>query len=283
MLDAVATSATDAPGLSGKVALVTGGGGGIGAGVSRRLAAAGAQVVLLDIDRVRAEQTRDGIRCLGGRAHAVIGDVCDRSVVNQFVAAGAEIGGGRIDILVNNVGDYRPWGPFVDSDEHAWELMHDINFRHVLRCTKAVLPTMLAQSSGSIVNVTTVEALRADPTEAVYSGYKAAVMAFTRSLAVEVASKGIRVNAIAPDMTATLQIPAEEMLAGRPESDIAMWVPLGRFGQPEDSADVVVFLAGDGSRFVTGITIPVDGGTLAAGGWYRRASGDGWTVTPDRP
>jgi NAD(P)-dependent dehydrogenase (short-subunit alcohol dehydrogenase family) len=117
----------------------------------------------------------------------------------------------------------------------------------------------------------------------VYSAYNAAVVAFTRSLAVEVGGRGVRVNAIAPDMANTLQTTEESKLRGRDPSLIGSWVPLGRFGEPDDYGDVVVFLASDLSRFVTGQTIPVDGGTLAASGWYGRADGRGWTNMPDRP
>jgi NAD(P)-dependent dehydrogenase (short-subunit alcohol dehydrogenase family) len=117
----------------------------------------------------------------------------------------------------------------------------------------------------------------------VYSAYNAAVEAFTRSLAVELGGDGVRVNAIAPDLADTLQTPAESMLRGRDPGLLRSWVPLGRFGHPDDYADVVVFLASDLSRFVTGTVIPVDGGTLAASGWYRRADGRGWTNLPDQP
>jgi 2-hydroxycyclohexanecarboxyl-CoA dehydrogenase len=142
---------------------------------------------------------------------------------------------------------------------------------------------MTERSSGSIVNVSTVEAFRGIPANAVYSAFNAGINAFTRSLAVELGRKGVRVNAIAPDLADTLQTPAEMMLAGRDEALIRNWVPLGRFGQPDDYGDVVVFLASDLSRFVTGHIIPVDGGTLAAGGWYLKRNGPGWTNMPDSP
>ena len=149
--------------------------------------------------------------------------------------------------------------------------------------THAVLPFMRQQQYGAIVNVSTVEAYRGIPGNAVYSAFKAGVSAFTKSLAVELAPDGIRVNAIAPDLADTLQTPAEMMLRGRDPALIPSWVPLGRFGVPEDYAAVVLFLASDAARFVTGQTIPVDGGTLAASGWYRRADGRGWTNLPDSP
>ena len=142
---------------------------------------------------------------------------------------------------------------------------------------------MVERGSGSIVNVSTVEAARGIPGHAVYSAFNAGVDAFTRSLAVEVGRNGVRVNCLAPDMANTLQTTRESKLRGRDPDLISTWVPLGRFGEPDDYAEVALFLASDQSRYVTGHTIPVDGGTLAAGGWYGRAGGRGWTNTPDAP
>ena len=119
------------------------------------------------------------------------------------------------------------------------------------------------------------------PGHVVYSAYKSAVLGFTRSLAVELGNYGVRVNAVAPDMADTLQTPAAMMLRGREAAELPRWIPLGRFGHPADYADVVLFLASDDSRFVTGQSLAVDGGTLAAGGWYRSRSRRGWTVFPD--
>jgi NAD(P)-dependent dehydrogenase (short-subunit alcohol dehydrogenase family) len=203
--------------------------------------------------------------------------------VERTVQTAMSLGDGRIDVLVNNVGDYRPNGRFVNTGDNEWDALYDINLRHVFRMTRAVLPSMIDNGAGSIVNVATVEAYRGIPHNAVYSAFKAGVVAFTRSLAVEVGGLGVRVNAIAPDLADTPQTPAERMLGGRDPKLIESWVPLGRFGDVSDYADVVLFLASDQSRFVTGHTIPVDGGTLAASGWYRKASGNGWTNLPDAP
>jgi NAD(P)-dependent dehydrogenase (short-subunit alcohol dehydrogenase family) len=259
---------TAAP-LAGRVAIVTGGAGGIGGGITRVLAAAGANVVCVDLDEPAT----------GDRVVPLIGDVREPGTVRRAV----EAAGDRIDILVNNVGDYRPAGRFVRTTEDDWRALYAINLEHVLRMTHAVLPTMQAQHAGSIVNVSTVEAFRGIPANAVYSAFKAGVSAFTKSLAVEVAPDGVRVNAIAPDLADTAQTPASMMLRDRDPALIPSWVPLGRFGAPEDYGEVVLFLVSDAARFVTGQTIPVDGGTLAASGWYRRADGRGWTNLPDRP
>jgi NAD(P)-dependent dehydrogenase (short-subunit alcohol dehydrogenase family) len=158
-----------------------------------------------------------------------------------------------------------------------------VNLGHVLRCTRAALLHMLDRDTGgSIVNVSTIEAFRAIPTRAVYSAFKAAITGFTRSLAIEYARHGIRVNAIAPDVVETLQVPYSRWVPPEQQELVATWVPLGRFGAPDDIAGAALFLASDLSRFVTGTTVHVDGGTLAAGGWFPTEEG-GWTNRPRRP
>jgi NAD(P)-dependent dehydrogenase (short-subunit alcohol dehydrogenase family) len=212
----------------------------------------------------------------------VPGDIRDQATVESLVRAARAVADGRIDVLVN-VGDFRPNGMFLKSRPEDWDALYALNLGHVFACTRAIAPAMTERSSGSIVNVSTVEAFRGIPANAVYSAFNAGINAFTRSLAVELGRKGVRVNAIAPDLADTLQTPAEMMLAGRDDALVQNWVPLGRFGHPDDYGDVVVFLASDLSRFVTGHVIPVDGGTLAAGGWYLKRNGPGWTNMPDSP
>jgi 2-hydroxycyclohexanecarboxyl-CoA dehydrogenase len=271
------------PPLAGQTAIVTGGAAGIGGGITTLFAAAGATVVCLDVDEARLEALQARGEPGSGRIVTVHGDVRDPAVVERVRDVALEGGGGQIDVLVNNVGDYRPSGQFVTTGDGEWDSHYELNLRHVFRMTRAVLPVMLDRGSGSIVNVSTVEAYRGIPNNVVYSAFKAALVAFTRSLAVEVGGAGVRVNAIAPDMADTPQTPAERLLGGRDPALVQSWIPLGRFGQPDDYAQVALFLASDQSRFVTGQTIAVDGGTLAASGWYRRASGKGWTNLPDRP
>jgi 2-hydroxycyclohexanecarboxyl-CoA dehydrogenase len=266
--------------LDGHVAIVTGGAAGIGGAITRRLAAAGATVVANDIDGTLLEATAADA---GGTVIRCPGDITDPATVEALTATALGVAGGRVDILVNNVGDYRPNGRFLKTGPEQWDTLYALNLEHVFRCTRALAPAMVERRSGSIVNVSTVEAFRGIPANAVYSAFNAGVNAFTRSLAVELGRDGIRVNAIAPDMADTLQTPAESMLRGRDPGLIRTWIPLGRFGDPADYADVVLFLASSLSRFVTGTIIPVDGGTLAAGGWYGRTDGRGWTNLPDQP
>jgi NAD(P)-dependent dehydrogenase (short-subunit alcohol dehydrogenase family) len=269
--------------LTGKVAVVTGGGGGIGGAISRRMAAECATVVLNDADMTLLGAAVEEIEAAGGAAVPVPGDIRRTEVVAALAHAAFEVASGRVDVLVNNVGDYRPAGRFLKSSAERWDDSYAINLRHVFACTFAIAPAMVHHGSGSIVNVSTVEAFRGIPSNAVYSAFNAGVNAFTRSLAVELGRDGVRVNAIAPDLMDTLQTPLETMLAGRDPSLVRQWVPLGRFGRPEDCADVVVFLASEMSSFVTGHVIPVDGGTTAASGWYERSDGRGWTNLPTSP
>ena len=270
--------------LHEKVAVVTGGAAGIGGGVSRRLAGEGATVVINDIAEELLTATVRAIgRSDGPDAIAVPGDIRAQATVDEVARVASAVDGGRVDILVNNVGDYRPSGRFLTTSPQEWNALYAINLEHVFRCTRAIAPAMVARGQGSIVNVSTVEAFRGIPNCAVYSAFNAGVNAFTRSLAVELGPSGVRVNAIAPDLADTLQTPAAAMLRGRDPAMVRHWSPLGHFGQPDEYADVVVFLASELSRYVTGHVIPVDGGTIAASGWYLRASGRGWTNMPDVP
>lgn len=267
--------------LAGKVAVVTGGGAGIGGGVSRRFGAEGATVVVNEIDAELLDAVVADIEDSGAVAHPVLGDIRDADVVRRLSEVALAADRGRVDVLVNNVGDFRPSGLFLETTEADWGTQYAITLEHVFRVTHALAPTMIARGSGSIVNVSTVEALRGIPRLAVYSAFNAAINAFTRSLAIEFGKDGVRVNAIAPDLADTLQTSGEWMLHGKPPEVVRRWAPLGHFGAPSEFADVVVFLASDMASFVTGQVICVDGGTNAAGGWYLNAAGTGWSNTPD--
>jgi meso-butanediol dehydrogenase / (S,S)-butanediol dehydrogenase / diacetyl reductase len=273
------------PLLTDRVAVVTGGGGGIGAATAQLFAQHGARVVVADIDTELAQRTADEITTAGGSALAVVADVRDatqvaslaRSVLDRF---------GRADVLVNNVGHWlRHPGSFIETDPQLWDELYRINLHHVFLVTHAFLPAMINQRSGAIVNVSSLEGLRGYPEDPVYAAFKAAVVQFTRSLAVQVGRDGVRVNAIGPDVTESLQVPYSQWLSAEEQRQWPQWVPVGRMGLPEDQAQVILFLASDLSAFVTGHTIPTDGGTGAAGGWFRssRRAGREWTNRPMAP
>ncbi len=265
--------------LLGRVAVVTGGGGGIGGAISTLFAEHGAHVVIVDSDPARATATQRNIEETGGAATALAVDVllADSAAEVHTAVIAAH---GRVDVLVNNVGHYLPRsGEFASSREQDWQGLYEINFLHVLRMTRALLPSMIAQGSGAIVNVSSVEGFRGYPPDPVYGAVKAAVIQFTKSLALQVGSSGIRVNGIAPDVTESLQVPYSRWVTKEQEHLWPTWVPAGRVGTPLDQAHAALFLASDQSSFITGHTIPVDGGTLAAGGWFRSTRG-GWTNRP---
>ncbi len=268
--------------LGDRVAVVTGGGAGIGGGASEVLAAAGAHVVVVDIDADLAGERVEKITHDGGSAEAIVADVRDREQVAEMATAVLQ-SSGRVDVLVNNVGHYLSVTPFLESDEDHWAALRDVNLQHVFLCSRAFLPGMVERGSGSVVNVSSVEGMRGYPPDPVYGAYKAAVIHFTRCLALEVASRGVRVNAIAPDVTQTIQVDYGRTTPEELRDRWPIWVPIGRVGAPADNADVVLFLASDLSRFVTGHVIPTDGGTVAAGGWFRTVGRGRWTNRPRNP
>jgi NAD(P)-dependent dehydrogenase (short-subunit alcohol dehydrogenase family) len=268
--------------LDGQVAVVTGAGAGIGEATARLLARHGATVAVVDIDDVRADAVVDAITEQGGAARAHAADVRDLDAV---AALGERVlhDHGRVDVLVNNVGHWVRVVDFVDSDAALWDELHRVNLLHVLSVTRAFLPAMVDAGRGSIVNVASIEGVRGYPPDPVYAAYKAAVVQFTRSLAVQVGNQGVRVNAIAPDVTESRQVPYARMVPPDQQHKWPDWVPVGRMGVPDDQAAVVLFLASDLSGFVTGHTIPTDGGTAAAGGWFRSSRTGGWTNRPLDP
>lgn len=246
--------------LDGRVAVVTGGGAGIGAAVATLFAEHGAAVEVAEIDRGRAEQI-----AAGGTIRSHVVDVTDDADVTRLADAVLATHG-RVDVLVNNVGDYRPLVAFEESTPDTWQRMYDINLRHVFAVTRAFVPAMIAAHSGSIVNIHSVEGMRGFPRDPVYGAMKAAVAHFTTCLAVDAGRYGVRVNGIGTDLTQTPQV---DYLTGYEDAEHLWqsWAPVGRVGRPDDQARVALFLASDQSAFVTGHNIPVDGGTKAGGGW----------------
>ncbi|MCP9271849.1 SDR family NAD(P)-dependent oxidoreductase [Mycolicibacterium arenosum] len=251
--------------LDGRVAVVTGGGDGVGAGIVRLFAQHGAHVEVAEIDATRAERIRAEVTAAGGSIRSHVVDVTSDADVARLAEA-VLAAHGRVDVLVNNVGDYRPLVPFAQSTPDSWQAIYNVNLRHVFAVTRAFVPTMTDARSGSIVTVHSVEGMRGYPKDPVYGAMKAAAAHFTTCLAVDLGRHGIRVNGIGTDLAQTPQV---DYLTGY-EDDAALWAswaPVGRVGWPEDQARVALFLASDLSSFVTGHNIPVDGGTKAGGGW----------------
>ncbi len=242
--------------LEGRVALVTGAGRGIGREIALRLGELGADVVVNDVARPEAA---DGVvaelEAMGRRGAVVLGDVSNADDVKVIVET-AEAALGPIDILVNNAGLTRD-GLFVRMEEADWDLVLDVNLKGAFLMSRAVARGMMKRRSGSIVNLSSVVGRRGNAGQANYSAAKAGLIGLTKTLARELASRGIRVNAVAPGYIQT------EMTAALPDevkATIAGGTPLNRLGDPRDVAEAVAFLAGDGAGFITGVVLPVDGG-----------------------
>ena len=252
--------------LEGRVAVVTGGGAGIGGAISRLFARHGAHVEIAEIDPERGRVAVAEIEAAGGSARSHVVDVREADDVARF-ADSVLAEHPHVGILVNNVGDYRPLAPFRDSTPETWDAMYQINFLHVVRVTHAFLGSMIGGGGGSIVNFHSVEGLRGYPVEPIYAAMKAAVAQFTTCLAIQQGRNGIRVNGIGTDLCQTPQVDYRTGWESH-EHLWPSWAPVGRLGWPEEQARAALFLASDLSSYVTGHNLPVDGGTLAGGGWF---------------
>jgi NAD(P)-dependent dehydrogenase (short-subunit alcohol dehydrogenase family) len=273
--------------LTDQVALVTGGGAGIGRGCAVALARCGADIVIADIDEQRANEAAELVAAEGRRAMVVVTDVMDSDQVRAAVAA-ADQGFGRLDILINNAGGVTG-RPFLEQSERSWRRHIEINLVSALAASAAAVPLMIRGGrGGSVVNVASIEAHRAAPTFAVYAACKAGLVSFTKTLAVEVAEHNVRVNCITPDMTITPGNHGQRSGPVNPDTfvqrsaadqaAVERYIPLGREGVVEECGSVVAFLCSPLASYVTGATVPVDGGTLGASGWVRAAVGVGWDL-----
>jgi NAD(P)-dependent dehydrogenase (short-subunit alcohol dehydrogenase family) len=254
--------------LKGQVAIVTGAGRGIGRAIALELGRQGADVVIAEMDQAGGKRTAEEVGALGRRTVAVATDVTSRTDLHAMVdRAKAEFG--RIDILVNNAGIYKAAATLDVTEEH-WDAIMTINAKAVFFASQAVLPTMMAQKSGSIVSLASMAGKIGSKTNLPYNASKAAVVSMTKSLALAHAADGIRVNCVCPGFVETdmwtmvsrdqgklLGMTAEEFTRQR-----AAQVPLGRMETPEDVAHVVAFLAGPRSGYMTGQALSVDGGLV---------------------
>jgi NAD(P)-dependent dehydrogenase (short-subunit alcohol dehydrogenase family) len=275
-------------GLAGRVAAVVGGGGGLGAAVSLALAAEGVGVAFCDVDDEAAAVTAGALSDMDIPHVGVHADATDPSQLQAFYRAVDEKFD-RLDIVVNVVGGVQQ-RPFGESTPTDWDVDIARNFGYVLNSIHLALPRIRAGGGGgSIINFTTIEAGRGAAGFAVYAGAKAATTNFGRALAVELASEGIRVNSLAPDITPSkgnfdaMSAKRRAHAASFPDQQpkaMAVYIPMGVPPMPEHLADAVLFLASDLSRFVTGGTIHVDGGTWAASGFLNWPHGDGYSPAP---
>jgi NAD(P)-dependent dehydrogenase (short-subunit alcohol dehydrogenase family) len=258
--------------LTGRVAVVTGGGSGIGRGIARGLKAFGASVAIWERDADSAASAAAEVGGLG-----LTTDVRQSAEVDEALArTTAELG--PVSILVNNAGGVFS-SPILETSENGWDALYRANLKHVILCTQRVARTMVEEGSGgSIISVTSIEGVRAAPGYAAYAAAKAGVINFTKTAALELAPYGIRVNALAPDITLT-----EGLAAVAPpgvEQTFGLTVPMGRPGHVDEMAGAAVFLAGQLSSYITGQTIHVDGGTQASSGWYHHPDSGSYVLGP---
>ena len=244
--------------LDGKIALVTGGSRGIGRAVAIELAKEGATVAINYAgNKAAAEEVQSIITQMGGKAMIIQADVSDeKSAVQMVEEVIAQLGG--IDILVNNAGITRD-GLFIRMKEEDWNAVINTNLTGIFNCTKVAAKYMMKKRSGRIINMSSVSGIMGNAGQTNYAAAKAGVIGFTKSLAREMASRGITVNAVAPGFIAT------DMTAAMPEKaqeHVLTSIPLGKMGKPEDIANAVLFLASDKASYITGQVIHVDGGMV---------------------
>ena len=254
--------------LAGRVAIVTGGGGpGIGSATAGRFASEGARVVVADVIAERAEGVAAAIVAAGGEAIAAHADVTQGAEVEALAARALEAYG-RIDILVNNAGRSR--GDDIRTiDEATWDWNFAVVVKSAFLCSKAVVPRMIEQGGGAIVNIASVNGLTGLGEEA-YGAAKAAMVNLTQNLAIKYGQYGVRANCICPG---TIRTPGwEQRLQRDPQifERLVKWYPLGRVGEPEDIANAALFLASDQASWLTGAIIPVDGGLMAGNAQMNR-------------
>jgi NAD(P)-dependent dehydrogenase (short-subunit alcohol dehydrogenase family) len=255
-----------------KVAIVTGGGSGIGRAIAEAFASEGARLVVSDLHAARAEETATRIRDAGGEAVAVAADVARAEDAARTVRQAVEAFG-QIDILVNNAG-LSTGDTILDFDEAAWDLNLDVVLKAVYLHSREVVPLMIERGRGVILNIASVNGLTAVG-EAAYSAAKAGMINLTANMAIHFGDKGVRVNCVAPG---TIRTPIwNERLDKDPKvfEKLAAWYPLGRVGEPDDVAKAVLFLCSDDASWITGVTLPVDGGLTAGSyGMNKALQGD---------
>jgi 3-oxoacyl-[acyl-carrier protein] reductase len=258
--------------LTGRVAVVTGGGVGIGRGIAEGLAAFGAKVAIWERNADTCASTTEAIGALG-----ITTDVRDSEQVDAALDRAAnELG--PVSILVNNAGGVF-FSPLLDTTENGWDALYKSNLRHVLLCTQRIARRLVdAGQPGSVINVTSIEGVRAAPGYAAYAAAKAGVINYTKTAALELAPHNIRVNGLAPDLTLT-----EGLLRVSPNGlspSAGHMIPMERPGHVDEMAGAAVFLASDMSSYITGQTIHVDGETQAASGWYHNPQTGDYQLGP---
>jgi len=252
--------------LTDKVAIVTGGARGIGRGISTIMARQGAKIIIADMLLEEAQKTAADIQEAGGAARAVKTDISDLEQVKAMVASANEAFG-PVDILVNNAGWDR-MTPFIKTTPDLWQKIVNINYNGLLHCFYAVIPDMMSRNRGKIISIASDAARVGSSGEAVYAGTKGAMVAFSKTMARELARNKINVNVVCPGPTPTPlveEMKAEDEFCNKIFSSMEKIIPLRRMGAPEDIAYAVTFLASEEANFITGQVLSVSGGLTMAG------------------
>ena len=246
-----------------KKVLVTGGGVGIGGATAEAFAKSGARVAIIEISPERAEAAK---AVLGDNALVIVGDVTKSEDVTR-AAKEVEAKFGALDVLVNNVGDFLGIAkPFEYMSDEEIGKIYSYNLHHVFLVTRAFIPLLKKVGPGaSIVTVSSVEGFRGIPNGSIYAACKSGITGFTQTLALELSEYGIRVNLIAPETTDTPQVNVSAWVPEANKKHVKEWIPLGRFGKPEDMASGILFLASEHASWITGINLPVEGGITTGG------------------
>lgn len=241
-----------------RVAIVTGGAGGIGSAIVQRIAREGAKIAVADIDGQAAQARAADVIKTKGDALAIVADVTNKQSVERMVKATNDRWG-RIDILINVAGG-ADRKPVVDMTAQDWDHIVDMNLKSVFLCSQAVLPTMLKQKYGKIVNISSIYGFTGNATRSSYAAAKAGVATFTKSLALEVVHDGINVNAVAPGRITTPRVRSH--YSDQAWAEAVAQIPMGRTGTPDEIASAVLFLVTDENNYTTGQTIHVNGAWL---------------------
>lgn len=248
--------------FEGKVAIVTGGGGGIGSAICRRLAQEGALVVVSDVNAQAAELVAVEINESGGSAAAMVADIAQRDACFSLVEKAFALKG-RVDVLVNNAGINRR-GSLLSLTDEDWSISFTVNLDSMFHLCRAVLPHMIKAGGGAIINTASQWGLYPAPNHIAYNTTKAAVAAFTQNLARDYAPDKVRVNAVCPGEIHTPMLEAGVKRSGRTIADLDRLVPFGRIGKPEEVAALVAFLASDEAAFMCGSLVEITGAQAVA-------------------
>ena len=243
--------------LAGKVAIITGAGSGFGEGIARRFAEEGAKCVLADINSEAGERVANELRASGAEAIHVQTDVADGASVQSLVDHALEHFG-DLDIVINNAGATHRNGPMLGVDEATFDRVYNVNVKSLYHAAQAAVPVFRDRGRGCFINVASTAGVRPRPGLTWYNGSKGAAVIITKSMAVELASENIRVNAVNPVMGETGLI--DEFLGENTREKVITGIPMGRLSQPLDVANAALFLASDEADFITGVCLEVDGG-----------------------